>query len=277
MVGKTGEAIKDEAQFSLEEASVVLRAALVDHLGGNAELRAQAQAILLEKARDRGMEIDPKDLDYKTSQALEEIRDALTFVFELQLESEGHLYDGFADPKSREYELVITQVIKTYLLHKSVTEPEYQLKLDISRWSDEMDEINYSFVDYLREVNWQSYYESGTGPLSTVFLMNLSDLVDQLDGEARHVLEKIHEEATRKFRRERKEDYGRAWRSLNDRNWQTLVETLGAVTRRILEDARSRGNAETDEEYLGKLATAPYLSRDQIRYFSEEFESRFTE
>ena len=143
MVGKADErGVKDEAQFSPEEASTVLRAALVDASGGNTELRAQAQAILLEKARSRGVEIDDEDSDYTTSHTLEEIRGAITFVFELQLDREGDFYDRLADPNSRDAEFVITQIVKTYLLHKSATEPDYQFKLDMSKWADEVDEIN---------------------------------------------------------------------------------------------------------------------------------------
>ena len=96
--------------------------------------------------------------------------------------------------------------------------------------------------------------------------------MDQLDAEAYKVLEKLNEVARRQFK---EKDYQRAWKPLNNRNWQTLIDTLDVVAQRILDDAHGRGNAETDEEYFGNLAKEPYLSRDHTRYFSEEFEARF--
>ena len=133
----------NEACFHKEEASIILQAFFVDPVDGNEPLRTRAQELLLLKALARGIEVDSEDLTYITSHALEEIRDALIFVFELQIDREGDFYGRLSNPETRGDNLVIMEMIKAYLLHKSSLEPDYQFRFTISRWAEDLDDKWY--------------------------------------------------------------------------------------------------------------------------------------
>ena len=134
--------------------------------------------------------------------------------------------------------------------------------------------INGTFEDYLRVVDWQNYYESETGPLATSFITNLPDLLGELDAPAQNVLKRLEIEARKQFR---DKNYQQSWKPLNDRGWQTLADVLEVVTQRMLEDSRKEGADLSVAQLFNSLANELHLSRNHIRYFSEEFTARFAQ
>jgi hypothetical protein len=262
-----GENLPEQEVFTPKACSVIVLAALDDTLSSPGY--EEAKSLLIQKVALLIPDLEPENYETEAEQALEGIQAALKFCMELVLETQSDLHHALVEPTERGDVDMVTNLVRVYAQHTTDGLPEYMLRFDLQNWMEQwVGKLNTTYADHLIRVDWSQE----TNELGAVFLTLLGSQTDHLDTETQTHLQQLmnkirdhyisYQPTVRKF--------------VNDRGWQTLIDTLDRSTKRFIDDEQGKDSSKSDEKILREIAQDPYLNRHLLNLFGKEFAERFS-
>jgi len=256
-----------ENLYSAEELSEVVVGALSEPTEYDAICRAQE--ILEAKAHEANISLlyaPPKDAmrEYHPSEALEEVQAALSFITDLTVEVQDNLMrDLLFDPE------IIYSLIRTYADCKSSSSPNYVIKFAVQEFVAGITDEPLDQVGWLKKFKWDDPHGDGeVGPIAAYFLNCLKDKVHTISDDASLRLQCLKQRAMT-------QNSNISRLAIDDRNYQTLIETLDNVVGTYLADKQTKDYAKRAEDLLADISKSPYIEKQLSDIFSEILHARF--